>query len=185
MQSIKIFLWVAANFTGKYPADISLGEVQCCADSWPWTEGGLGTSRSRPTPVQTDRLCSRCSPVHGHLWQKASRHDSGLFTLNKFLLSIPITVKPPCHVFGNLKGTQDCEWESLPSGLFSNQKVDVFSHSPPCFLHQCLWSGWPVAASTLAVLWVLFISQMAQYCSCSFAKLQHTFFCSSKAPETD
>lgn len=69
-----------------------------------------------------------------------------------------------------------CEERSLPSGLFSKQETCDFSHFPLCFLHRRLWRGDHLLQAQLAVLWACFISQMAEYCSCSLAKLQHTFF---------
>lgn len=154
IQLIKSFLWVAANFTGKYPPNTSLCEVQL---SWPWTECGLGTSRCHPlteTAVASAQLLlsthsSTPPPPSQHMWTSDSRVSnslSKLFSLNKSLLTIPVSIKPPFHVLGNTKGTRTVS----PSGLFSNQKAYDSHYFPLLFLHLCLWSGWSLATGTLA-----------------------------------
>lgn len=65
IQLIKRFLWVAANFPGKYQPNVNPGHVRHCTHSWPQTECGLGTSHLNVIPLQTEG-CSQRSAAPQH-----------------------------------------------------------------------------------------------------------------------
>lgn len=65
IQLIKRFLWVAANFPGKYQPNVNPGHVRHCTHFWPQTECGLGTSHLNVIPLQTEG-CSQRSAAPQH-----------------------------------------------------------------------------------------------------------------------